>query len=131
MSSSLSAPESRDVVDLIVAALAAQQDELDGILRAAADADWDTPTRCPGWTVADVVLHLAQTDELALASTQGRIAEAASSWTGEDGAATVDNRAGALVAPAARGAAAASPGPLAGGRLRGMPRFRHSTRAHD
>lgn len=86
------------VVDEIVAALAAQQDELDGILRHATDADWDAPTPCPGWTVSDVVLHLAQTDELALASAEGRIAEAAASWTGADGAGTVDDRAGALVA---------------------------------
>jgi uncharacterized protein (TIGR03084 family) len=85
-------------VDLIVATLAAQQDELDGILRGATDADWDRPTRCPGWTVSDVVLHLAQTDEFALASTEGRLAAAAASWTGTDGAATVDDRAGALVA---------------------------------
>jgi uncharacterized protein (TIGR03084 family) len=85
-------------VDLIVAALAAQQDELDRILRDATDADWDSPTRCPGWTVSDVVLHLAQTDEFALASAEGRIAVAAVSWGGADGAATVDDRAGALVA---------------------------------
>jgi uncharacterized protein (TIGR03084 family) len=85
-------------VDLIVAALAAQQDELDGILRDATDAAWDTPTRCPGWTVSDVVLHLAQTDEFALASIEGRIAEPVASWTRTDGAATVDDRAAALVA---------------------------------
>jgi uncharacterized protein (TIGR03084 family) len=81
-----------------MAALAAQQDELDGILRGATDADWDRPTRCPGWTVSDVVLHLAQTDEFAVASAEGRLAEAAASWTGTDGAPTVDDRAGALVA---------------------------------
>ena len=81
-----------------MAALVAQQDELDGILRDATDADWATPTRCPGWAVSDVVLHLAQTDELALASAEGRLAEAASSWAGGDGAATVDDRAEALVA---------------------------------
>lgn len=83
---------------MIVAALAAQQDELDGILRDATEADWETPTRCPGWTVSDVVLHLAQTDELALASVEDRLAEVASSWTDADEAGTVDDRAGALVA---------------------------------
>lgn len=85
-------------MDLIVAALAAQQGELDGILRDATAVDWDTPTRCPGWTVSDVVLHLAQTDEFALGSTQGRLAEPVASWTRTDGAATVDDRAAALVA---------------------------------
>ena len=82
----------------ILAALAAQQDELDAILRDAADADWDIPTRCPGWTVSDVVLHLAQTDELALASVEGRLVEAVAAWTRTDGSATVDEHAEALVA---------------------------------
>jgi uncharacterized protein (TIGR03084 family) len=85
-------------VEAIVAALAAQQDELDGLLRDAMDADWDTPTRCPGWTVADVVLHLAQTDEFALASIEDRIAEVAQRWIGVVGEGTVDDRAEALVA---------------------------------
>jgi len=85
-------------VDLIVAALAAQQDELDGMLRDATDADWDTPTRCPGWTVGDVVLHLAQTDEFALASVEGRLADPVAPWTQSERAGTVDERAEALVA---------------------------------
>jgi uncharacterized protein (TIGR03084 family) len=85
-------------MDPIVAALAAQQDELDGILRGASDADWDAPTRCPGWAVSDVVLHLAQTDELALASVEDRIAEAGAAWTGASGGGTVDDLAGAFVA---------------------------------
>lgn len=89
-------------MDAILTALVAQQDELDGILSAATEADWDRPTRCPGWTVADVVLHLAQTDELAVASAQDRLAEAGEGWTGIEGD-TVDDRAGALVA-AERGA---------------------------
>lgn len=55
----------------IVACLAAQHDELDTLLSGLDDAGWTRPTRCPGWTVADVVLHLAQTDELAVASAEG------------------------------------------------------------
>ena len=39
------------------------------------DDGWQKPTRCEGWTVADVVLHLAQTDEMATASVQGRYRE--------------------------------------------------------
>ena len=38
----------------------------DGLLR---------PSRCEGWTVADVLLHLAQTNEMAVASAQGRLRE--------------------------------------------------------
>ncbi|MBV9039834.1 MAG: maleylpyruvate isomerase family mycothiol-dependent enzyme, partial [Acidimicrobiia bacterium] len=33
------------------------------------------PSRCEGWTVADVVLHLAQTNEMAIASVDGRYPE--------------------------------------------------------
>lgn len=64
----------------IVEALAAQHAELDGLLTGL-DADgWAAPTRCPGWSVADVVLHLAQTDELGTASAQGRLVEVAGHW---------------------------------------------------
>jgi len=52
-------------------ALADQHDELDRMLRGLNTDDWDRPSRCAGWTVADVVLHLAQSDELALASGRG------------------------------------------------------------
>ena len=52
-------------VDPIIAALDEQRDELDGILASLDDEDWAAPTRCAGWSVADVVLHLAQTSELA------------------------------------------------------------------
>jgi uncharacterized protein (TIGR03083 family) len=51
-------------MEAIIAALDEQQAELDGLLVALValdDSDWATPTRCPGWSVADVVLHLAQT----------------------------------------------------------------------
>ena len=56
-------------------ALAAQQNELADVLGSLADAQWRTPTRCVGWDVADVVLHLAQSDAMAVASAQGRFAE--------------------------------------------------------
>lgn len=75
-------------MDVILAALSEQQEELDGLLAALDPAGWETPSRCPGWTVADVVLHLAQTDELVEATVQGRLAEVASRFTAdaEDGA---------------------------------------------
>jgi uncharacterized protein (TIGR03084 family) len=62
-------------VDAIVAALAQQQAELAGLLAPLNERDWQRPSPCEGWTVADVVLHLAQTDELALASVRGRFTE--------------------------------------------------------
>ncbi len=58
-----------------LAALAEQHAELDALLSSLDDAGWQRPTRCEGWTVADVVLHLAQTDEMALGSAQDRFAE--------------------------------------------------------
>jgi uncharacterized protein (TIGR03084 family) len=59
--------------DSVLVALAAQREELDGFLTTMDREGWDVPTpRCPGWSVIDVVLHLAQTDELAIASAEGR-----------------------------------------------------------
>jgi uncharacterized protein (TIGR03084 family) len=60
----------------IVAALVEQQGELSDLLSDLRDPDWQSPSRCDGWTVADVVLHLAQTNDLASASASGRMAEA-------------------------------------------------------
>jgi len=85
-------------IETILAALAAQHDELDRLLRDATEADWARATRCPGWTVADVVLHLTQTDELALASIEGRIGEATARWTQATVGSTVDDLAAAFVA---------------------------------
>jgi uncharacterized protein (TIGR03084 family) len=58
-------------VDEILPDLAAQHAELGGLLGDLDDAGWRRPTPCAGWTVADVVLHLAQTDDLATASATG------------------------------------------------------------
>jgi len=83
----------------IVDALAAQHDELGAILADLDDAAWAMPSRCDGWTVSDVVLHLAQTDEMASASLAGRFGEhldeIARSW---GAAADVDEGAAAMVA---------------------------------
>ncbi len=51
--------------------LAAEQDRLDGILAGLDDAQWATPSAAAGWSVADVVLHLAQSDEAVVASAAG------------------------------------------------------------
>jgi uncharacterized protein (TIGR03084 family) len=83
----------------ILTALTEQHVELAAMLGALDDTDWLRPTRCEGWTVADVVLHLAQTDELALASAQGRFAERLELLAGGVGPQqTVDDGAAALVA---------------------------------
>jgi uncharacterized protein (TIGR03084 family) len=62
-------------VDPVVTALAEQQAELSDLLAGRDDIDWKRPSRCEGWTVGDVVLHLTQTNEMAIASVEGRIPE--------------------------------------------------------
>ena len=59
----------------ILTALDEQHSELGALLAPLGESGWQRPTRCEGWSVADVVLHLAQTDELALASTQDRFTD--------------------------------------------------------
>jgi uncharacterized protein (TIGR03083 family) len=49
-----------------IEALAEQQAELSGLLADIDDSGWHRPSRCEGWDVADVVLHLAQTNEMAI-----------------------------------------------------------------
>lgn len=83
----------------ILTALDDQYSELAALLDPLDDADSQRPTRCDGWTVADVVLHLAQTDELALASAQGRFAEGLDLLAGGlDPQRNVDDGAAAMVA---------------------------------
>jgi uncharacterized protein (TIGR03084 family) len=69
--------------------LAAQHAELDDLLRTLDDAAWSAPVpACPGWDVADVVLHLAQSDMSAIASAAGRFESAVLART--DAGSTVD-----------------------------------------
>jgi uncharacterized protein (TIGR03084 family) len=58
-------------MDAIIDDLAAQHAELRSLIERCTEADWSRPTPCDGWDVADVLLHLVQTDELALASARG------------------------------------------------------------
>ena len=95
-------------MEKITADLAAQHTELRGILTALTPEQWDTPSLCPGWSVADVVLHLAQSDEAALGSARGTISVAAkgAGWDLDDlhaGRATMDEIAERAIA-AQRGA---------------------------
>ena len=56
-----------DVID----DLAAEQAAIDRMLAGIDDATWDAPSGAPGWSVADVVLHLAQSEEAVVLSTTG------------------------------------------------------------
>ena len=83
----------------IVAALATQHEELAGLLDGLGDDGWARPSPCEGWSVADVVLHLAQTDELAIASAEGRFPAAVESRAAAIGTAgSVDDWADRAVA---------------------------------
>jgi uncharacterized protein (TIGR03084 family) len=55
-------------MDGIVDALEAQQAELTGLLAPLDTTGWARPSPCEGWDVADVVLHLVQTNLMAEAS---------------------------------------------------------------
>lgn len=59
-------------VDDVLVALAAQQAELAGLVAGLDEAGLRAPSRCDGWSVADVLLHLSQSNEMAVASVTGR-----------------------------------------------------------
>jgi uncharacterized protein (TIGR03084 family) len=48
--------------------LEAEQDRLESILGALDAASWANASAAPGWSVTDVVLHLAQSEELVVAT---------------------------------------------------------------
>lgn len=79
-------------------ALTEQQDELAGLLAGRDEHDWQRASLCEGWTVADVVLHLAQTNELAIASAEGRLPAAAKEMGGPGRESNVDDNAALMVA---------------------------------
>jgi uncharacterized protein (TIGR03084 family) len=60
-------------VDDILVALTDQHQRLADLVDRCGEADWERSTRCEGWDVAAVLLHLAQTDELAAASARGEL----------------------------------------------------------
>lgn len=86
-------------MDTIVTALADQHGELAGLLDALDESDWRRPApSCEGWTVADVVLHLAQTDELAISSARGTFGQGFSElFDGSGTAGNVDEAAEVMV----------------------------------
>ena len=51
--------------------LEAEQDALETVLAGLSDEAWRSESAAPGWTVADTVLHLAQSEEAVVATTGG------------------------------------------------------------
>ena len=80
--------------------LTAQHAELWSLIAPLDDERWSRPTPCAGWDVRDVVLHLHQTDELALASLRGDLAQDIEAFMRAGGAESVDEAAAASVADA-------------------------------
>jgi len=89
-------------MDDILTALAEQVDELDRLVSGLDEAGWALPSRCPGWTVSDVLLHLCQTNEMAVASAERRFTEEAAAFGNRVGTApagaSADDLAGLAVA---------------------------------
>lgn len=84
-------------MDDVVTALGDQVAELDGLVSRLDVSEWELPSACPGWSLADVLVHLAQTNEVAVASLTGRWDAVTAMWArGEEGA-TVDDLAAAAV----------------------------------
>jgi uncharacterized protein (TIGR03084 family) len=82
----------------ILNALAAQHAELAQIVDACSGDDWERPTRCEGWDVGDVLVHLAQTDELASISARGELDSYVGGFLGaSDRTVSVDEAAAAQV----------------------------------
>jgi uncharacterized protein (TIGR03084 family) len=50
-------------------ALAQEYEAIEAMLGSLDETQWAAPSLCAGWTVADVILHLAQTEEGVLVST--------------------------------------------------------------
>ena len=93
-------------MDGILTGLAEQVDELDGLVSGLDEDGFALPSRCAGWSISDVLLHLAQTNDMAVASAEGRFTEEAAAFGNRVGTvppgATADDLAG-LAVVAARG----------------------------
>jgi uncharacterized protein (TIGR03084 family) len=75
--------------------LSAEQERLEGILGGLDEAQWMSASGAAGWTVADVVLHLAQSEESVAVTTSGGDLRGG---LGRADGGTVDERVAALVA---------------------------------
>src|SRR5947207_4797945 len=74
--------------------LGAEQERLEKILSGLDEAQWGSASAADGWTIADVVLHLAQSEEAAAATaTAGTLRGALGMVPGD----TTDERADAAV----------------------------------
>src|SRR5271170_4379321 len=75
--------------------LSAEQERLAGILGGLDEAQWMSGSGATGWTIADVVLHLAQSEESVVVTASGGELRAG---PGQTAGGTVEERVAALVA---------------------------------
>jgi len=54
--------------------LEAEDERLEAILASLDEGSWVSPSAAPGWSIVDVVLHLAQTDEAVIQAVAGTTA---------------------------------------------------------
>jgi uncharacterized protein (TIGR03084 family) len=78
----------------VLADLAAEEERLESLLSGLSDEQWAAASGAPGWTITDVVIHLAQTEELVSASIAG--GSRGEVW--ERGGETLDDAVAAVVA---------------------------------
>jgi uncharacterized protein (TIGR03084 family) len=74
--------------------LAAEQDQLAAMLAGLSPAGWEKPSAAAGWSISDVVLHLAQTEEMVVATVSGE----AAGFERPPGGPSIDELAGQAVA---------------------------------
>lgn len=56
----------------VFADLQAEEERLEGVLAGLSEEQWVAPSAAEGWSVADVVLHLAQSEEGVVSTAAGR-----------------------------------------------------------
>ena len=87
-------------MDPVIEDLAAEHLSLKGMPNGLSDEQLRSPTRCEGWDVTDVLIHLAQSDEMAVGSAEGRFGEVLAELTEgvRSGSSSVDEGVALMVA---------------------------------
>src|SRR5579862_2106403 len=80
-------------------ALREQVTELHSMVAELDEEQLALPSACQGWSISDVLLHLAQTNEAAAASARGDLGTTAGAWAALEGpvATDFDDLAGRIV----------------------------------
>jgi uncharacterized protein (TIGR03084 family) len=69
-----STPGSNPVLDQVLADLTAEGDQLEQAVAPLDEQGWRTPVPAPGWDIATTIVHLAWTDECAIAAGTDKVA---------------------------------------------------------